>query len=64
MLGNKNIIANIYRIQAHDSMMCRYFCIGFIGFMLRSKSLLYFIDLFSTNDYDKKNKIMLNIFNN
>ena len=32
-IDNKNIIANIFRIQAYDSIMCRYFCIGFINFM-------------------------------
>ena len=31
---NKNIITNIFRIQAYDSTMCGYFCIGFIDFML------------------------------
>ena len=30
--GNKNIIANTYRIQAYDSTMCGYFCIEFIDF--------------------------------
>ena len=39
-IENKNIIKNIYRIQAYDSIMCGYFCIGFIGFMLKGKSLL------------------------
>ena len=34
-IGNKNIVTNIYRIQAYDSMMCGYFCIGFIDFMLK-----------------------------
>ena len=34
ILGNKNIIRNIYRIQKFDSIMCGYFCIGFIDFML------------------------------
>ena len=29
----KKIITNIYRIQAYDSIMCGYFCIGFINFM-------------------------------
>ena len=38
--GNKNIITNIYRIQAHDSIMCGYFSIGFIDLMLNGKSLL------------------------
>ena len=34
-INNKNIIANIFRIQAFDSIMCRYFCIGFIDFILK-----------------------------
>ena len=32
-IGNKKIITNIFRIQAYDSIMCGYFCIGFINFM-------------------------------
>ena len=32
-IGNKNIITNIFRIQAYDSIICGYFCIGFINFM-------------------------------
>ena len=32
LIGNTNIIANIYRIQAYDSIMCRYFCIEFINY--------------------------------
>ena len=37
-MGNKNMQTNIYRIQAYDSVMCGYFCIGFINFMLKGKS--------------------------
>ena len=40
LLTNKNITANIYRIQAYVSIMCGYFCIGFIDFELKGKSLL------------------------
>ena len=39
VIGNKNVITSIYRIQANDSIMCRHFCIGFIDFMLKGKSL-------------------------
>ena len=35
-IGKKFIITNIYRIQAYDSMMFGYLCIGFIDFMLKS----------------------------
>ena len=41
---------NIFRIQAYDSVMRRYFCIGFIDFMLEGKSLTDFTNLFSTNN--------------
>ena len=32
IISNKNIITNIRRIQGNDSIMCKYFCIGFIDF--------------------------------
>ena len=32
---NKNITKNIFRIQAYDSIMCGYFCTGFIDFCCR-----------------------------
>ena len=56
-IGNKNIKANIYRIQAFDSIMYQYFCIGFIDFMLKVKSLLESTNLFSSSEYKKNNKI-------
>ena len=62
-MGNKNIIiTRIYRIQAYDSITCGYFCIGFIDFMLKGKSLLDYTNLFSPNDYEKNGKIMLKYF--
>ena len=52
-IGRKNVIANIFRIQAYDSIMCAYFCIGFINFMLKGKSLTKYTNLFSPNDLKK-----------
>ena len=46
IVRNKNIITNIFRMQAHDSIMCRYFCIEFINFMLKGKSLTDFTIFF------------------
>ena len=37
-VSNKNIIANIFRIQAYDSVMCGYFCIGFIDYIFKVKA--------------------------
>ena len=45
-IGNKNIKTNFFRMQAYDSIMCRYFCIGFIEFMLPGKTLTKFTIFF------------------
>ena len=42
--------------------MCGYFCIGFIDLMLKGKSLLDYTNLFSPNDYEKNDKIILKYF--
>ena len=61
-IGKKNITTNIYRIQSYDSIMWLYFCIGFIDFMLKGKSLLGYTNLFSPNEYKKNDKIILKYF--
>ena len=43
---NKNIITNIFRIQAYNSIMCGYFCIEFIDFVRAGKTLAEFTNLF------------------
>ena len=43
-IRNKNIITDIYRIQAYDFIMWGYFCVGFNDFMLKSKSLRDYIN--------------------
>ena len=60
--GNKNIKANIFRVQANNSVMCGYFCIGFIDFMLAGKKLTDFTSLFSPYDFKKNDNIILNYF--
>ena len=59
---NKNIITNIFRIKAYDSIMCDYFCIGFINFMFNGNTLTDFTNLFSPNDFKKNDDIVLNYF--
>ena len=59
-----SIATNIFRIQAYDSIMCRYFCIGFIDFMLAGKTLNEFTNLFSLNNFKKNDNIILNYFMN
>ena len=61
-IRKKNIIANIYRIQACNSLKCGYFRIEFINFILNGKSLLEYTNLFSSNEYKKNEKIILGYF--
>ena len=61
-IRSKNIKTHVYRIQAYDSIMPGYICIGFIDFMLKGKSLLEYKNLKSRNEYKKNDKIILNYF--
>ena len=62
LITNKNIITNIYRIQAYNSITSGYFCIPFIDFILKGKSLLEYTDLFSIYKYRNNDKIILRYF--
>ena len=42
--------------------MCGYFCIGFINFMFNGKSLTDYTNLFSPNDFNKNDNIILKYF--
>ena len=52
-INNKKIIANIFRIQSCDSVMCTYFFIGFFNFMFKGNSLTDFTNHFSPNNFKK-----------
>ena len=60
----KDIITSIYRIQSYDSIMCGYFCIGFINYMFMGKSLADYTNIFSPNNFKKNDSIILNYFLN
>ena len=61
-INNKNITTKIFRMQAYDSIMCGYFCIGFVDFMLEGKTLIEYTNLFSPNNFKKNDDIILNYF--
>ena len=63
-IKNRNIKTNIFRIQGYDSIMCGYFCIAFIDFMLKGKSLNEYTNLFSPNDFKKNDDTIFNYFMN
>ena len=64
VIGNKEIKGSIYRVQAYDSIMCGYYCIEFINYMLKGKTLLDYTNLFSRNDFKKNDQIIKIIFKN
>ena len=60
-IGHKNI-SNIFRVQANSSVMCGYFCIGFIDFMLAGTKLSDFTSMFFPYDFEKNDDIILSYF--
>ena len=52
-IGNKNIKGNISRLQSNNSIMCGYFCIGFIDFMFAGKKLTDITSFFSPYNFEK-----------
>ena len=50
-IGNKNIKTSTFRIQDYISIMCGYFCILFIEYMLNNKTSTNFTNLFSPWDF-------------
>ena len=63
-IGNKKIKPSIFRIQAYDLIMCGYFCIEFINYMLKGKKLLDYTNLFSRNDFKENDQVIKRIFKN
>ena len=56
------ITHNIFRIPDNESIMCGFYCITFIEYMLVGKTLLDYTNLFSPNDYEKNEKIIYKYF--
>ena len=59
-LGNKNIKI-IFRIQDNNSIMCGYFCILFIEYMLNDKNLTDFTNLFSPWNFEETLILWVNL---
>ena len=61
-IKNKNIKTIIFRIQDSNSIMCGYFCILFLEYMLKGKTLTDYTNLFSPWDLKKNDKIIKSYF--
>ena len=62
IIKDKYITHNIFRIQDDDCIICRFYCIAFIKYMIPGKTLLDYTNIFSPNDYKKKDKIIYMYF--
>ena len=49
---------NIVRTQDDDSIICGFYCIAFMEYMIPGKILLDYTNLFSPNNYKKNDKII------
>ena len=61
-IRDKSITHNIFRIQDSESVLCGFYCITFIEYMLAGKRLFDYTNLFSPNDYRKNDKIIIYVF--
>ena len=55
---------NTFRTQANHSVICGFFCIRFIDFMLAGSILIDYTSLFSPYDFEKNDNIILSYFKN
>ena len=53
-----NLSRTTFRIQSDDSIMCGFYCIAFIEYMITGNTLLNYANLFSPNDYQNNDKII------
>ena len=61
-IKDKSITQNIFRTQSDDFIMCGFYYIAFIEYMIVGRNLLHYNSLFSPNDYEKNNKIIYMYF--
>ena len=61
-MKDKLITCNIFRIRSDDCIMCEFYCIDFLEYIIAGKNLLDYTNLFSHNDYQENDKIMYKYF--
>ena len=53
-IKDKSITHSIFQVQSDDFIMCGFYYIAFIEYMIAGKTLLDYTSLFAPNDYQKK----------
>ena len=57
-IKDKSITHSIFRVQDDDSIICGFYCIAFIEFVLAGRNLLDYTNLFSPCDYKKNDQVI------
>ena len=58
IIKDKSITHNMFRIQPYDFVMCEFYYIAFIEYMIAGKTLLDYVNLFSPSVCKKNGKII------
>ena len=59
VIEDESITRNVFRIQSDDSIMCGFYCITLIEYMIAGKILLdFYTNLFSLKKCKKNKKII------
>ena len=53
-IKDKSVANSIFRIQDNEPIMCGFYCVDFIEYMLVGKPLLDYTILFAPNDCKKE----------
>ena len=61
-IKDKSIAHNIFRIQDNESILCGFYSVPFIEYMLAENILPDYTNLFSPNNYEKNDKIIYKCF--
>ena len=61
-IENINTKTNIFMVQAYDSIIFGYFCIGIIDLVLKGKSLTEYTNFFSPNDFKRNDDTTFKLF--
>ena len=61
-IKDESTTQNIFRLQDNQSIMCEFYYIPFIEYILVGKTLLGYTNLFSPNKYKKNDKVIYNNF--
>ena len=61
-IRGKSITLNIFKIQDNESIICGFYCIAFMEYILAGKTLLDYTNLFFPDDYKNNDQVIYKCF--